>query len=110
MNGIFGTFMRPCIKNRNWPYSHSCHLFADTTEELVEFALALGLKKSYLQGNLPNRPGFVHFDLTFGMRAAAVRAGAKQVDYKEFSRIYRERMREHRKKGGERDELGRAKL
>ena len=77
---VYVDAMRPCLKSKLWPWSHACHMFADSKEELIEFALKIGLKRHYLQ----NRPGFIHFDLTFGMRAAAIRAGAQPLTDKEF--------------------------
>jgi len=40
----------------------SAHLMADTQEELVEYAVRIGLKASWIQ--YPQDPAHVHFDLT----------------------------------------------
>lgn len=57
--------------------SEWCHLMADSTEELVEFAKRLGLRRGYIQhlGTWKE-----HFDVTVGKRAQAVRMGAVEVD------------------------------
>ena len=49
-----------------------CHLFADTLDELHAFAERIGLLRSWFQGD--------HYDLTPKRRAAAVAAGALEVD------------------------------
>lgn len=65
-----------CLPNRRWRYTQSCHLFADTVEELHAFAARLGLLHSWFQ----HRPGRLpHYDLTKGMRARAVAMGATEL-------------------------------
>lgn len=63
-------------KSHSWPYDYACHMFADTVEELNEFANKLGLKRSWFQ---PHQP-LPHYDLTANKRKLAVRLGAVQVD------------------------------
>jgi Protein of unknown function (DUF4031) len=60
--------------------SRWCHMTADTTEELVAFATALGLQAKYLQ-----HPGTwkEHFDVTEAKRRLAVAKGAVEVSYQE---------------------------
>ncbi len=60
-----------------------CHLFADDAdcEELHAFARRIGLRREWFQGN--------HYDLTPGRRAAAVRAGAKELARAEAVAIWR---------------------
>ena len=53
-----------------------CHLMADTTDELVEFAWRIGLRPEWIQ--FPGTPK-EHFDVTAGRRVAAVRAGAVEI-------------------------------
>jgi hypothetical protein len=57
-----------------------CHLTADSTEELVQFAVGLGLQARYLQ-----YPGTwkEHFDVTEPKRRLAVSKGAVEVSYRE---------------------------
>lgn len=81
---VYVDALLPCIKNRNWPYSESCHLLADSVEELHGFAGNLGLKRCWFQNNsLP------HYDLTKSMRAKAVRAGAVGIGRQKFIEILR---------------------
>jgi hypothetical protein len=75
-----------CIPNSNWRWKRSCHLFADTVEELHEFAQRIGMRRAWFQDHkkLP------HYDLNESRRAAAVLNGAKEVDRKfivEFMRM-----------------------
>ena len=41
----------PTLKSKKWPYKEGCHLLADTDAELHHYALRLGLKRSWFQGN-----------------------------------------------------------
>lgn len=54
----------------------SCHMYADTLEELHEMAVLIGMKRSWFQSNgtLP------HYDLVKQRRDAAVVAGAVDTD------------------------------
>lgn len=49
----------------------SCHMYADTLEELHAMAARISLKRSWFQDS----PHLRHYDLTEGRRIAAVRAG-----------------------------------
>ena len=73
---IYVDVLRPCIRNKNWRYDYSCHLFADTTEELHPFAENIGLKKPWFQ----NKWDFPHYDLTKSKRIQAIKNGAEEVD------------------------------
>lgn len=54
------------------------HMWSDTSsEELVAFAISIGLQARWVQ----NSSGFVHFDLTDSKRNAAIAAGAIPVAY-----------------------------
>jgi hypothetical protein len=78
------------LKNRNWPYSHSCHLVADTVEELHYFAGRMRLKPAWFQ----DKPELPHYDLTKGMRKYAVSLGAIEINWKGISdlmQMYRSR-------------------
>jgi hypothetical protein len=59
--------------------SRWCHMTADTTEELIAFAVSLGLQAKYIQ-----YPGTwkEHFDVTEPKRRLAVAKGAIEVDYR----------------------------
>lgn len=72
---------------RRWPHARppfhrgSCHLTADTLEELHAFAKRIGMKREWFQdGRVP------HYDLTPGRRAEAKLAGAVFVSAKEQAR------------------------
>ena len=56
----------------------SCHLVADTPEELHAFAQSIGLKRKWAQGEDDPRRA-LHYDLTPGKRAQAVRAGVEEL-------------------------------
>ena len=62
-----------------WRLGPSCHLLADTADELHAFAHRLGLKRSWFQDH-PRHP---HYDLTAGRRRHAVGLGAVQLDFHE---------------------------
>ena len=67
--------LRPCIPNKNWKWDYSCHLFADSIDELHEFAKKIGMRRSWFQEKrLP------HYDLTAKRRQVAVGLGAIEVD------------------------------
>jgi hypothetical protein len=69
-----------------------CHLFSDEMDpafpELVAFGLRLGMKRSWFQGD--------HFDLVPSRRAAAVRAGAREVTRSAAVAIWRRTPRARR--------------
>ncbi len=64
----------------------SCHMWADTEDELIAFAKRIGLRPEWIQ-----RKSLVHFDLTPNKRAQAVRAGAKEVTTAEMVEYMRAR-------------------
>ena len=75
--------------------SRWCHLIADDADELHEFAERLGLKRSYFQPGKPRGDGSPsphwHYDVTAGMRAKAVQAGAQEITWRESVKVIRER-------------------
>lgn len=77
------------VPSARWPFKASCHLYADTEEELHWFAGMLGLKRSWFQ--TPEETGLAHYDLTASKRRLAVALGARQQSIQEaaefFSRI-----------------------
>lgn len=82
--------MAPCIQTAKWHYDQSCHLAADSVEELQEFARVIKLNRSWFQ----NKSELPHYDLTYGMRARAVAFGAIEVDRNKISelmKMYRSR-------------------
>jgi hypothetical protein len=68
------------LKDWGWRLGPSCHMTADTKEELVVFAVKIGLRRQWLQDD----DRLWHFDLTASRRAAAVAAGAIECDFHEF--------------------------
>lgn len=63
----------------------SCHLAADTIEELHEFAAKLGMKREWFQDH-PKHP---HYDLVKSRRERAVALGAKEVTSRELVNVWR---------------------
>lgn len=56
------------------------HMLADSDEELVAFAVSIGLKAEWIQE--PDRPYGAHFDVTDPKRLQAIRAGAVAVSWR----------------------------
>ena len=77
----------------SWRYGKSCHLIADSVQELKDFAVRIGMKLEWFQPN--SSP---HFDLTASRRAAAVKLGAIELDNRTFVTKIQE-LRERRKDG-----------
>lgn len=71
------------------PYARQwCHLYADSLEELHEFASRIGMKQEWFQG-LPDHK-FPHYDLTKSRRTLAIRNGAiptGKIDLDTYRRI-----------------------
>lgn len=67
-----------------WRLGPSCHLTADTDEELRAFAARLGCKPAWYQRK-PADP-FGHFDLVASKRARAVELGAVEITSRELGR------------------------
>ena len=77
-------------KSPKWPYGQSCHMYADTVEELHEFAATLGLKRSWFQ----QHEVMPHYDLTKTKRALAVRRGAVEHSRGDVVEVIRQRREE----------------
>jgi len=78
-----------CVRSENWPYSQSCHLVADSVEELHYFAGRMRLKPSWFQ----DQSSLPHYDLTKNFRILAVKLGAIEINtikLGELMRKYRE--------------------
>ena len=65
----------------------SCHLYADTLDELHTMAERIGLKRKWFQ----EHPFLPHYDLTAVRRLAALRAGAKEASRHEMVAVLRAR-------------------
>lgn len=76
-------------RTRRWPFWSSCHLFADSLDELHVFAKSLGLQRQWFQHDdrLP------HYDLHPRRRAAAIRMGAIEVDRHHVAAVMRANLR-----------------
>ncbi|HYN50480.1 MAG TPA: DUF4031 domain-containing protein [Thermoleophilaceae bacterium] len=68
------------LVERRW-----CHLTADTTAELHEFAARLGLVRQWFQSK-PGRPWHDHYDLPEHVRAQAIAFGAQVLTTREMGR------------------------
>jgi hypothetical protein len=62
-------------KTFRWP--RSCHMYADTLEELHAMAVAIGMMRAWFQGE---RADFPHYDLVPARRLNAIQLGALQKD------------------------------
>lgn len=72
---VFGDDSAPrCFRNKP-----SCHMYADTLEELHALAKKIGLRREWFQ----NHTMLPHYDLTEGKRLQALRAGAVAHDRKQ---------------------------
>ena len=72
-----------------------CHLTADTTQELHEFAARLGLLRQWFQSK-PDRPWHDHYDLPDEIRVQAIACGAQALTTQEMGRRQAQRRREAR--------------
>lgn len=63
-----------------WPFGRMmmCHMMADTTEELIKMADAIGVQRKWIQ--YPGTPK-EHFDICKSKRAKAISLGAIEVDH-----------------------------
>ncbi len=73
------------LRNWGWKLGPSCHLIADSLEELHVIAAKIGLKREWYQ---PSSSG-PHYDLTKSRRDLAIKAGAIPLDDRPFHDILR---------------------
>lgn len=73
------------LHNYGWRLGPSCHLVADTLDELHAFAKRIGLRRAWFQSG--RKP---HYDLTASRRAVAVSLGAVEVTDRDVARIARQ--------------------
>ncbi len=66
-----------------WPYHQTCHLVADSLNELHLMAARLGLRKRWFQ----NQASLPHYDLTSNKRALAIRLGAREISWQQLKEI-----------------------
>ena len=67
------------LRDYGWRHGPSCHLIADTIDELMNFAVGMGLRAEWFQAK--STP---HFDLTSDGRALAVEHGAIELDQRQL--------------------------
>ena len=72
------------LNDWGWRLGPSCHLLADTDEELHEFAARIGMKRAWFQPK--STP---HYDLTASRREKAVKLGAREVTRGELRALIR---------------------
>lgn len=63
-----------------WRGKEWCHLVADTIDELHDFAISLGLKRSWYQQSA----SYPHYDITIETRAKALQLGAQLANRKKI--------------------------
>lgn len=67
------------LRDWGWRLGPSCHLIADSNEELHAFAARIGLRRSWFQTTRDP-----HYDLTVSKRALAVELGAIELQDRPF--------------------------
>lgn len=72
---IYIDSLKACEPKKGWRWTSYCHMFADSLEELHEFAKRIGMRLEWFQNKkLP------HYDLTFKRRQLALYLGAIEVN------------------------------
>jgi len=64
----------------------SCHMAADSLDELHAMAERIGMKRLWFQGKNPKHP---HYDLIKSKRDKAVELGAKEVTGRDLIMLWR---------------------
>jgi hypothetical protein len=78
---IYVDELRKITPSKAYPFSHSCHMIADTSDELHEFAQKLGLMRRWAHTS----NGMIeHYDLTAKKREEAIQQGAIPIANKEL--------------------------
>lgn len=73
------------LRDYGWHRGPSCHLIADSVDELIAFAESIGLRREWFQPK--SSP---HFDLTAEGRRLAVERGAIEIDQRQLVKKLRE--------------------
>lgn len=68
---------------RDYESGRWCHMMADSTEELHQFAAGMGLRRSWADHHR-GVVDIVHYDLRPNMRALAIQLGAIEITAKAF--------------------------
>lgn len=71
------------VDNMNRPYGDMimCHMIADTTEELLQMADKIGVKRKWLQKAGTKKE---HFDICLTKKKLAIKAGAQEISVMEL--------------------------
>lgn len=86
------TFIDPLLKwpkTKVWKWGWVSHLYADTAEELHEFAARLGLKREWCSDHTQPGSKLLHYDLNPSKRTRAVVLGAIEVSHEHKLAYYR---------------------
>ncbi len=67
--------------NYGWKLGPSCHMIADTLEELHQMADKIGMKRSWFQSGKVDMP---HYDLVESKRKLAIKNGAVEISRKQI--------------------------
>lgn len=85
-NALFmSVYVDPLI-DYGWKLGPSCHMTADTLEELHAMADKIGMKRSWFQNEQHSMP---HYDLVKSRRDRAVKLGAIELTRLEAGEMYR---------------------
>lgn len=78
------------VDNMQAPFGNMimCHMLADTTEELVEMADKIGVKRRWIQDHGSEHE---HFDICLSKRKLAIKHGAKEIGHRELHQILQNR-------------------
>ena len=71
--------LRPTHPRPGWRYHSSCHMTADSLEELHAMAGLLKMKQTWFQDGR-----FPHYDLTANKRYDALHLGAQEITTREW--------------------------
>lgn len=82
-----------------WKLGPSCHMFADTLEELHGMASKIGMKRSWFQ----DKEDLPHYDLVKSKRDRAIKLGAKEVGWR-FTYEFMQKIKNKSDEGIERKE------
>lgn len=75
---VYVDWLRKTPRTSSWPYTQSCHMLADSVEELHAFAASIGMKREWFHpGSTP------HYDLTATRQKLAIARGAQRLRTRE---------------------------
>jgi len=84
------------VDNMNAPYGRMimCHMIADTSEELLQMAMALNIRRRWIQ-----YPGTAneHFDICLSKKKKAIARGAKEINFREYAVMVERRKNSNQK-------------